>query len=117
MTKAPILQTTRLKLIPFSEQHLTTRYVGWLNDPEVVRYSELRHHTHTTQSCREYLRAFRESPHYFWAIETRSAELGHSQYQAHVDVRTVADVGSLCESIGEKATARGWRAVCAGAEW
>lgn len=118
MTKAPILQTTRLQLVPFSEQHLTARYIGWLNDPEVVRYSELRHHAHTTQSCREYLRAFRESPHYFWAIETRSTEPGHiGTITAHVDVpNQVADVGIL---IGEKAIwgngygTEAWRAVCA----
>jgi len=62
MAERPVLQTARLRMVPFSEAHLTTRYVGWLNDPEVVRYSEQRHQTHTIESCRSYLLSFSGTP-------------------------------------------------------
>ncbi len=61
--------------MPFSEQHLTETYVGWLNDPEVVRYSEQRHRTHTLESCRAYARGFAGSGDSFLAVEADG--LGH----------------------------------------
>ena len=117
MAERPVLQTARLRMVPFSEAHLTTRYVGWLNDPEVVRYSEQRHQTHTIESCRSYLLSFSGTPHYFWAIVVTGGSLGHiGNINAYVDEKNLlADVGIL---IGEKkAWRRGygleaWRAVC-----
>lgn len=103
--------------MPFSEEHLTERYVGWLNDPEVVRYSEQRHRRHTLASCREYWRSFQSSPNYFWALIEHERGLGHiGNMNAYVDPpNRVADVGIL---IGERAVWRGgygmeaWQAVC-----
>ncbi|MGB8951795.1 MAG: GNAT family N-acetyltransferase [Candidatus Aminicenantales bacterium] len=117
MAQSRIIETARLKIVPFSEEHLTQRYVSWLNDPEVVRYSEQRHRVHTLDSCREYMRSFADTPNYFWALIARDAELGHiGNINAYVDVlNNVADVGIL---IGEKrAWKRGygleaWTAVC-----
>ena len=55
MTRPVILETERLTLTPFNtERHLTERYVAWLSDPDVVRYSEQRHRTHTLASCRHF---------------------------------------------------------------
>ena len=60
----------RLRLVPFDpKQHLTNAYVGWLNDSEVVRYSEQRHRRHTIDSCRSYFESMRAGGHHFWAIE------------------------------------------------
>jgi len=112
-----MIETTRLKIVPFSEEHLTQRYVGWLNDPEVVRYSEQRYRVHTLESCEEYMRSFDHTPNFFWALIARDVDLGHiGNINAYVDVsNNVADVGIL---IGEKqAWKRGfgleaWTAVC-----
>jgi [ribosomal protein S5]-alanine N-acetyltransferase len=111
------LETARLRIVPFSEVHLTPRYVGWLNDPEVVRYSEQRHRAHTIESCREYWRSFAGTPHRFWAILVSAGPLGHiGNINAYVDGKNLAaDVGIL---IGEKGAWRrgygleAWRAVC-----
>jgi ribosomal-protein-alanine N-acetyltransferase len=117
MAESPIITTPRLRIVPFSEEHLTTRYVNWLNDPEVVRYSEQRHHQHTPESCRQYWKSFIASPHYFWAIIVTNGDLGHiGNMNAYVDLRnSVCDLGIL---IGQKAAwNRGygfeaWVAVC-----
>jgi ribosomal-protein-alanine N-acetyltransferase len=116
MAESSIIKTTRLRIVPFSEEHLTC-YVGWLNDPEVVRYSEQRHRKHTLESCREYWQSFSGSPNYFWAITTLSNEIGHiGNINAYVDRNnSVADVGVL---IGERSVwGKGygletWKAVC-----
>lgn len=99
-----VLETPRLRLEPFEERHLSERYVGWLADPEVVRYSENRFRTHTLQSCREYMESFRGSHHFFFAIVAKDPELGHfGNINAYVDERHgVADVGIM---VGER---RAW---------
>ena len=81
-------------LVPFTEAHLTNRYVHWLNDSVNVRYSEQRHRKHTVKSCREYFEGIAE-PDRFWAIET--LDLGHvGNLKATVDpFNEVADLSIL----------------------
>jgi RimJ/RimL family protein N-acetyltransferase len=117
MAQSPVIETERLQIVSFSEEHLTRRYVSWLNDPEVVRYSDQRHRQHTLASCREYWRSFAGTPNYFWAIVARHAELRHiGNINAYVDsAHLLADVGIL---IGERAVwgsgygTEAWIAIC-----
>lgn len=117
MSESPVIETLRLRIVPFSEEYLTSRYIGWLNDPMVVKYSEQRHKRHTLESCRQYWQSFIESPHIFWAMTATSPPLGHiGNINAHIDpANSVADVGIL---IGERTIwGRGygleaWLAVC-----
>ena len=69
------IRTTRLKIIPFADEHLTDVYIGWLNNSYVVRYSEQRHREHNLQSCREFADRFKTSNDSFCAIE--ADDLGH----------------------------------------
>ncbi|HEY7608075.1 MAG TPA: GNAT family N-acetyltransferase [Alphaproteobacteria bacterium] len=111
MTALATLGTGGVTLEPFAERHLTPRYVAWLNDPEVVRYSEQRHRRHTLESCRAYCRSFAGTPHKFWAII--AAPHGHvGNITATVDEpNRVADLAIL---VGERSVwgrgvgARAW---------
>ncbi len=86
-----------LRLVPFAERHLTERYVSWLNDPVVTRYSEQRHRRHTLASCRAYWESI-AAPDRFWAIELDGRHIGN--ITATVDARNgVADLAIL---IGER---------------
>jgi len=115
LAQSPVLTGSKCRLEPFAERHLTARYVGWLNDPAVVRHSEQRHRRHDLASCRGYAASFEGSPHYFWAIVTE--DLGHiGNINAYVDTANrVADVGIL---VGERASwgkgfgADAWRTAC-----
>jgi RimJ/RimL family protein N-acetyltransferase len=117
MATSRVLETPRLLLEPFSRQHSSDQYVNWMNDPDVVRFSEQRHRRHTRASVAAYANSFEGTPHYFWAIVARDQNLGHvGNISATVDVpNAVADVGIL---IGAKAVwGRGfgteaWREVC-----
>jgi len=117
MAEPPLIETSRLLIVPFSEKYLTPRYVGWLNDPQVVRYSEQRHKKHTLELCRQYWQSFIDSPHFFWAITAIDSSVGHiGNINAHIDkMNSVADVGIL---IGERTAWRkgygleAWVAVC-----
>jgi [ribosomal protein S5]-alanine N-acetyltransferase len=96
-----ILKTPRLRLEPFRPAFLTDRYVAWLNEPAVVRYSEQRHRCHTLQSAAAYLASFSGSPHYMWAILAPGEVPPHiGNITAHVAERhSVADIGIM---IGER---------------
>ena len=91
------IQTERLRLRRFNEEHLSDEYVGWLNDGQLMRFSEQRHKTHTRETCRTYLESFVDTPHCFWAIEERKADFRHiGNINAHVDENNgVADIGIL----------------------
>lgn len=117
MAQTPVIETSRLRLMSFSEEYLTPRYAGWLNDPEVVRYSEQRHRVHSLETCRRYFESFTGTPHFFWAMVVKDAPPGHiGNLNAHVNPENrIADVGIL---IGERSAWRkgygleAWRAVC-----
>jgi RimJ/RimL family protein N-acetyltransferase len=119
MVKSTIIDTVHLRIEPFSGKHLTLRYVNWLNDPEVIRFSEQRFKIHSLESCRDYMQSFEGTSKYFWAIVVRNSSLGHiGNMNAYIDeVNQVADVGIL---IGEKQAWRqglGLEAWCAVCEW
>ncbi len=101
MTVAPILETPRLRLEPFAEAHLTPRYVAWLNDPEVVRYSEQRHQTHTLESCRDFVATFADGPNGLWAIIETTQGLGHIG-NISTEVDPAAGTGDIRILIGER---------------
>jgi RimJ/RimL family protein N-acetyltransferase len=110
------IRSERLTIVPVTEEHLTSRYVGWLNDPEVVRYSEQRFKTHTMESCRAYLESFAGTENLFLAVMADSDALGHiGNMTAYVDRYGVVDVGIL---IGERAVwgrgygSEAWQSVC-----
>ena len=111
--KDVVIETERLRLEPFAERHLTERYVGWLADPEIVRYSEQRFRTHTLESCAEYMRSFEGTPNLFYALVAKDAALGHvGNLNVYVDERHgTADIGIL---VGERAT---WGKGIGGEAW
>ncbi|MFC1883613.1 GNAT family N-acetyltransferase [Thermodesulfobacteriota bacterium] len=100
MAWSGIISTGRLLIEPFSEKHLSQRYVNWLNDPDVVRFSEQRFKSHTLDSCREYMHSFEGTPNFFWACVSLDPNIGHiGNINAFIDINNMsADVGIL---IGE----------------
>lgn len=58
-------------LRPMVVADITPEYVGWLNDPEVVKYSNQRFVRHTLESCRNYFDGFLRSPNRFVSINSK----------------------------------------------
>ncbi len=117
MAQTAPIETGRLILEPFGESRLSSTYVGWLNDPETVRYSEQRHRRHTLQSCRGYWRSFEGAPHFFWAIVAKDPALGHiGNMNAYLDpANSTADLGILIgarEAWGRGLGSEAWIAAC-----
>ena len=111
------IRTERLEIIPFERKHITARYIDWLNDPDVVRYSNQRFMIHTKKTCEEYLATYDNSPDFFWAIIEKTNNYGHiGNINAHIDINhNTADIGILIgEKIvwGRKYGLEAWKAVC-----
>jgi ribosomal-protein-alanine N-acetyltransferase len=106
------LKGEKVSIMRFEKHHLTTRYVAWLNDPIVVKWSEQRHRNHTLESCQSYLGSFpknrgeigSEFTDEFLAIISDDPKLGHiGNISTSVDKENcVADLSIL---IGER---RAW---------
>jgi [ribosomal protein S5]-alanine N-acetyltransferase len=73
----PHLVLPRCQVLQFSEELLTEKYVAWLNDIDVVRYSEQRHRRHTLESCRAYFDSQSNSNGFYLAIIAKDPTLGH----------------------------------------
>ncbi len=117
MATSDPIETPRLRIESFPDAFLTERYVGWLNDPQVTRYSEQRHRRHTLESCRDYLHSFDGTPNHFWAIVSRDHALGHiGNINAYVDEHhSVADVGIMIgehRAQGQGLATEAWLGVC-----
>lgn len=106
-----------VSLVGFNEKHLTTKYLNWLNDKSLLRYSEQRKRHHSLDSCRSYMKSFEGTPHCFWAIESTAANGAHiGNMNAYIDEsNSVADIGLL---VGERSFGRkgcgtaAWMAGC-----
>ena len=91
----------RVVVNQFSELNLNKRYVAWLNDPEVVEFSEQRFALHSLRSCREYLQSFENSPNLFLALSTASEPALHfGNMTINLDINN--GVGELGILIGER---------------
>lgn len=66
------LQGSKVRLRQFEQADITNTYVGWLNDPRVVRFSNQRFVHHDRESCLRYLASFQNSPNLF--VSVRSVE-------------------------------------------
>jgi RimJ/RimL family protein N-acetyltransferase len=58
----PELRGERVVLRPVTQEHVTPRYVGWLNDPETTRYLESGRIVETLESLSKYVARYEERP-------------------------------------------------------
>jgi len=95
------LYSSRLYIQEFSEDLLTEQYVSWLNDPEVVKFSEQRHRVHTLESCTRYYHSIKCSENLFLSIFGKDSVFGHiGNITVTIDPwNLVADIAII---IGEK---------------
>ena len=69
------LKSSNLIIRGFTEKDITPEYIGWLNDPLVVRYSNQRFKQHTAQSCLDYLTQMRQEKNFFLKIHSLDQNL------------------------------------------
>jgi RimJ/RimL family protein N-acetyltransferase len=96
------LEGALIVLKPFTPDDITPEYVGWLNDPEVMRFSNQRFFQHSQHSCQKYFESFTGSPNRFLKIVRQSDGVMLGTMTAYVAFhhRTV-DMGIMvgCRSV------------------
>lgn len=58
----------KVRLRDFAEADIDDRYVAWLNDPVVTRFSNQRFSTHSKVSCLRYFASFERTPNRFLSV-------------------------------------------------
>lgn len=90
-----------LMLKPFSEKFITQKYIDWLNDRELMRFSRQRFIDHNHQSCLDFANSFINTSNFFWAIVVNNKSLDHiGNITAIVDEANA--VANLSIMIGDK---------------
>lgn len=97
----PEIETDRLRLVRYRASMVTDQHVAWLNDPEVVKFSEQRHCAHTLETQHDYLNTFPKDSHIWLIKEQINGAIYHiGTITAYVDIHNkVANMGIL---IGQK---------------
>jgi len=99
-----LLLGQKVTLHAFTEADITPAYVGWLNDRELMRYSNQRFRSHSAGSCRDYLASFAGSGNLFMAIRHAGHLVGTmTVYRA--PLHGTADIGLL---VGAGGQGQGW---------
>ncbi len=105
----------QISLRLFEKKDITSEYISWLNNPEVVKYSNQRFITHNHETCKSYFESFQNSNNIFLAITDKSSKnmIGTMTIYFSVNHQT-ADIGIMIgneefwgKGIGEQA----WQAV------
>ena len=86
----------QISLRLFEEKDITQEYISWLNNPEVVKYSNQRFITHNNETCISYFKSFVDSDNIFLAIEDRNSKnmIGTMTIYISVNHQT-ADIGIM----------------------
>ncbi len=82
-----INKNKKIKLIKFNKNFITSKYIRWLNNKNLMQFSDRRHQKHNQKSCRRYLESFKNSDNKFFAI---------------VDIYTQEHVGNITAIIDKK---------------
>jgi ribosomal-protein-alanine N-acetyltransferase len=95
------LEGKMVRVRPLAASDLSNTYIGWLNDPVTVRFSNQRFIQHDHQSVRTYFDSFKGSKNVFLAIEDKHNNMLIGTMTIYVQHNhNTADVGIL---LGDKA--------------
>tara|TARA_B100001027_G_C16241531_1_gene319709 strand:+ start:537 stop:1046 length:510 start_codon:yes stop_codon:yes gene_type:complete len=71
-----LLLTRELALKKFNKKDITKKYLGFLNNKNLLKYSEQRKNKHTYKSCLKYLESFRNTNNLFLKITFKKNLIG-----------------------------------------
>ena len=86
---ARVIEGKNLRLVQFTEDHITPRYLGWLNNRELTQHMRHSNAVHTVQSALTYYDSIPRGD-LFYAIEHH--EHGH-----------IGNIGASCDTLNSRA--------------
>jgi [ribosomal protein S5]-alanine N-acetyltransferase len=95
-----VLQGNKVLLRSFTESDIDDSYIDWLNDPDVVRFSNQRFLRHNQESSLRYLASFENTDNLFMSVRRLSDDCPVGTMTAYVTKHHgTVDVGIM---IGDK---------------
>lgn len=109
------LKTERLNITLFDYKHITSDYIAWLNDKQLMQYSSQRYIEHNKDTCEEYLNKFKKHHNnIFLAIEDLSHKLIGTMTVYCDSNNDIIDLGIMIgdkDSKGKGIGLEAWKAV------
>jgi RimJ/RimL family protein N-acetyltransferase len=99
-----VLRGQHVTLHSFTAADINADYVGWLNDRELMKFSNQRFRNHSETSCRDYLATFAGTRNLFLAIRHEGRLVG-TMTVYRMPAHGTADIGLL---VGGGGQGRGW---------
>ena len=94
-----ILQGERLQLKTLTPAMVTQKYVDWMNDPDVTKYTESRFVKHTMMGIKQYVKDISGSSNdYFYGIYLGNDHIGNIKLHVN-EHHNLGDIGII---IGDK---------------
>ncbi len=94
--KTLMLRGDNIRLQSVSDESITDEYVNWLNDKEVVRFSNQRFMQHSKESCLAYLQSFQGTDNIFLSINEIKNDRAIGSITAYLNIHHgTADMGLL----------------------
>ncbi len=85
-----------VKLCVFTADHINNNYIDWLNDSQVVKYSNQRFKQHNLDSCSTYLQSFKNTENLFLAIHLKDSNNFIGTMTAYYSIpHKVVDIGLM----------------------
>lgn len=102
-TATPVLIGSNFRLEPLKVAEVNDRYVGWLNDPQINQYLEVRFVRQTLATVTEYVKAYNgDAERYMWGVYPD----GEDEYIGTATLSLISHIhrsGGIGFMIGEKA--------------
>jgi RimJ/RimL family protein N-acetyltransferase len=70
--RAPVLESDRLHFEALGQNHLSSKYVDWMNDKEINKYLESGG-DYTLDKLKDFLKNLDQNPILFWAIRIKDS--------------------------------------------
>jgi len=92
--------TSRLILCSFNSKDITKQYLSWLNNRDLMQFSNQRFTNHTNMTALKYLKSFEDTSNLFIAIKEKNNNRMIGTMTAYISkFHSTADLGIL---IGDK---------------
>ena len=98
----------KIKLVKFNKKFITKKYISWLNNKKLIKYSDQRLKKHTYESCKLYLQNTKRNKDLFFAVveKTTKKHVGN----IYVKMDKVNNTGDIRILIGEGSKGYGFDA-------
>lgn len=101
-----------IKLVKFNKRFISTKYISWLNNKKLMKFSDQRLKKHTFESCKLYFQNTRKNKDLFFAVIEKITKKHVGNIYVKVDkINNTGDVRILIGETGKGYGFDAWNSV------